>query len=155
MLNKLDQIPVDPILGIIAAHREDANPQKIDLGVGVYKNETGNTPILKVVKKAESIRLHSETSKTYLGPPGVIGFNTAMTQQIYGKQHQALANGRVCTVQTPGGTAALRVAAELIRRSNPDSGVWCSDPTWANHLALFPAAGLGLIVSKAVCDLMR
>jgi aspartate aminotransferase len=144
MLNTLEQIPVDPILGIIEAHRDDPNPKKIDLGVGVYKNEGGHTPILRAVKKAESIRLNTETSKTYLGPPGVAGFNTAMTGQIFGEQHPAVADGRVRTVQTPGGTAALRVAAELVRRANPDSGVWCSDPTWANHLALFPAAGLAL-----------
>jgi aspartate aminotransferase len=144
MLNKLEQIPVDPILGIIKAHRDDPNPDKVDLGVGVYKDENGHTPILKVVKKAEAMRLENEDSKTYLGPPGVVGFNSEMTDQIFGQQHAAVTDGRVRTVQTPGGTAALRVAAELIRRSNAEAGVWCSDPTWANHLALFPAAGLTL-----------
>ena len=144
MLDHLKAIPVDPILGLIAAHRDDPNPKKIDLGVGVYKDDSGNTPILDCVKTAERLRGERETSKTYLGPPGVVGFNNAMTAQIFGADHAAVAAGRVRTVQTPGGTAALRVAADLIRRANPNATIRVSDPTWANHNALFPAAGLAL-----------
>jgi aspartate aminotransferase len=144
MLDQLKTIPADPILGLIAAHRDDPNPDKIDLGVGVYKDENGHTPILRSVKKAEQVRLETELSKTYLGPPGVAGFNQAMTRMIFGADHAAVVDDRVRTVQTPGGTAALRVAADLIMRGNPNANIRVSDPTWANHLALFPAAGLPL-----------
>lgn len=142
MLETLEKIPPDPILGLIAAHRNDPNPRKIDLGVGVYKDANGHTPVLKCVKTAERIRTEQEDSKTYLGPPGVAGFNRRIQALIFGADSNAAAAGRVCTVQTPGGTAALRVAADLIRRVRPDARVWLSDPTWANHTALFPAAGL-------------
>ncbi len=142
MLEKLEKIPPDPILGLIAAHRDDPNPQKIDLGVGVYKDANGHTPVLKCVKTAERIRNEREDSKTYLGPPGVAGFNRQIQELIFGAESEVTAAGRVCTVQTPGGTAALRVAADLIRRVRSEARVWLSDPTWANHTALFPAAGI-------------
>jgi aspartate aminotransferase len=83
-------------------------------------------------------------SKTYLGPAGVAGFNSAMSERLFGADSEALNSGRVRTIQTPGGTGALRLAADLIRAARPDSTVWASDPTWANHLALFPAAGLSM-----------
>ncbi len=142
MLEQFQEIPADPILGLIAAHRDDPNPRKIDLGVGVYKDHNGHTQVLECVKKAERIRWETEDTKTYLGPPGVVGFNDASQALIFGEQSAARIEGRIRTVQTPGGTAALRVAADLIRRARPDARVWLSDPTWANHTALFPAAGL-------------
>jgi aspartate aminotransferase len=144
MLDRLKTIPPDPILGIISAHLNDPNPNKIDLGVGVYKDDHGHTPILKCVKQAEQRRIDVEDSKTYLGPPGVPGYNSAITQMIFGEECEAVEQGRVRTIQTPGGTGALRVAADLIRRANPDACIRVTDPTWANHLALFPAAGLRL-----------
>jgi aspartate aminotransferase len=144
MLDRLKAVSPDPILGIISAHAADPNPKKIDLGIGVYKDEKGNTPILKSVKQAEQILDSTETSKTYLGPPGVKGFNSAMTELIFGKDSDVLKEDRVRTVQTPGGTGALRVAADLIREAMPDATVWASDPTWANHYAIYPAAGLQL-----------
>jgi aspartate aminotransferase len=144
MLDRLKAVSPDPILGIIAAHAADPNPKKIDLGIGVYKDENGDTPILKSVKQAERILDQTETSKTYLGPPGVKGFNSAMTELIFGKDSGVLKEDRVRTVQTPGGTGALRVAADLIKEAMPDATVWASDPTWANHYAIYPAAGLKL-----------
>ena len=144
MFDRLQAVPPDPILGIIAAHAADPNPRKIDLGIGVYKDESGNTPVLKCVKKAEQILDSTETSKTYLGPPGVKGFNSAMTELMFGKDSAVLKADRVRTIQTPGGTGALRVGADLIKEAMPDAKVWASDPTWANHYALFPAAGLEL-----------
>lgn len=144
MFEHLNAVPPDPILGIIAAHAADTNPKKIDLGIGVYKDEKGDTPILKSVKQAEQILDSTETSKTYLGPPGVKGFNSAMTELIFGKDSDVLKQDRVRTVQTPGGTGALRVAADLIKEAMPDATVWASDPTWANHYAIYPAAGLKL-----------
>jgi len=142
MFEHLNAVAPDPILGIIAAYAADPNPKKIDLGIGVYRDEEGNTPILESVKKAEQILDSSQTTKSYLGPPGVTGFNSAITELIFGKSSDVLANERVRTIQTPGGTGALRVCADLIKTANPDATVWLSDPTWANHNAIFSAAGL-------------
>lgn len=142
MFEHLDALPPDPILGLIAAYAADPNPKKIDLGIGVYRDEFGETPMLDCVVAAEKILLDTQTTKTYLGPPGVVGFNQAITELILGKDNSALRQGRVRTVQTPGGTGALRVAADLIKVAKPESELWASDPTWANHLALFPGAGV-------------
>ena len=138
MLETLAMAPPDPILGIIAAYAADPNPKKIDLGIGVYRDEQGNTPILECVKKAEQILDSTQTTKSYLGPPGVKGFNSAITELIFGKDSAVLSEDRVRTVQTPGGTGALRVGADLIKAVKPDATVWMSDPTWANHYAIFP-----------------
>jgi aspartate aminotransferase len=142
MLERLNAIPPDPILGIIAAYAADPNPLKIDLGIGVYRDEAGNTPMLDSVVTAEKTMIAQQTTKSYLGPPGVAGFNEAMTELIFGRRSEPLAQGRIRTVQTPGGTGALRVAGELVKAARPEAELWASDPTWANHLALFPAAGL-------------
>ena len=142
MFEHLDAVPPDPILGILAAYAADTNPRKIDLGIGVYRDETGNTPILQSVVKAEKNLIATQTTKSYLGPPGVAGFNGAMGELIFGRDSEAITRGRVRTIQTPGGTAALRVGADLIRHTRPETVIWASDPTWANHLALFPAASL-------------
>ncbi|MGB5486829.1 MAG: amino acid aminotransferase [Lysobacterales bacterium] len=142
MFEHLNALPPDPILGLIAAYAADPNPKKIDLGIGVYRDESGNTPILECVVKAEKILLDTQTTKTYLGPPGVVGFNQAMGELILGKDNKVFSQGRVRTVQTPGGTGALRVAADLIKVARPETELWASDPTWANHLALFPGAGV-------------
>jgi aspartate aminotransferase len=144
MFEHLNALPPDPILGLIAAYAADPSPDKIDLGVGVYRDENGNTPMLDCVVEAERIHFATQTTKTYLGPPGVVGFNKAIAKVIFGEDNEALASGRICTVQTPGGTGALRVAADLIKFVSPDSELWASDPTWANHLALFPGAGVAM-----------
>ncbi|MGA0265598.1 MAG: aromatic amino acid transaminase [Lysobacterales bacterium] len=144
MFENLEAIAPDPILGVLAAFLADDNPRKIDLGVGVYRDEAGDTPILECVRRAERVLLDTQTTKTYLGPAGVAGFNSAMSERLFGADSDALNSGRVRTIQTPGGTGALRLAADLIRAARPDSTVWASDPTWANHLALFPAAGLSM-----------
>ena len=144
MLDRLKSVPPDPILGIIAAHAADPNPNKIDLGIGVYKDENGDTPILECVRKAERMLESTETSKTYLGPLGVKGFNSAMTELIFGADSEVFKAGRAQTIQTPGGTGALRVAADLVKSADSGATVWASDPTWANHYAIYPAAGLEL-----------
>jgi aspartate aminotransferase len=144
MFDHLSAVPPDPILGIISAHAADPNPSKIDLGIGVYRDEQGNTPILDTVKKAEQILDAGEVTKSYLGPPGVAGFNSAITRLLFGADSPVLNDDRVRTIQTPGGTGALRVGADLIKEAKPDARIWASDPTWANHLAIFPAAGLEL-----------
>ncbi|MCV2885372.1 aspartate/tyrosine/aromatic aminotransferase [Aestuariibacter sp. AA17] len=144
MFEVLPKIPADPILGLSAAYKADPNPNKIDLGVGVYKDENGNTPILDSVIKAQSVLLESEISKTYITPQGVPGFITGMLTLLLGKESKALLSNRVAAVQSPGGCGALRILAELIKRCNSDTTVWVSDPTWANHIPLIGDAGLNI-----------
>lgn len=142
MFNSLIAMPADPILGLLTQYREDTHTQKVDLGVGVYKDPTGVTPILSCVKKAEKFRLDTETTKVYIGPTGSPQFNTLMTELAFGAGHSAIIANRIRTVSTPGGTGALRVAGDFIKRCNPNAVLWVSDPTWANHIGLFEAAGI-------------
>ncbi|MCL1068365.1 aspartate/tyrosine/aromatic aminotransferase [Shewanella olleyana] len=142
MFNNLTAMPADPILGLLTQYRQDNHPQKIDLGVGVYKDPVGHTPILDCVKKAEQLRTDTETTKVYIGPTGSEQFNRLMSELAFGQSHAALLANRIRTVSTPGGTGALRVAAEFIKSCNPNTVIWVSDPTWANHTGLFEAAGL-------------
>ncbi len=141
MFGSLKALPADPILGLLAKYREDANPQKIDLGVGVYKDEAGHTAILDCVKNAEKYRHDNEDTKVYIGPTGSPLFNEEMAKLIFGN-HKVLSENRARTVSTPGGTGALRVAAEFIRSCKAGTTIWVSNPTWANHTGLFSAAGL-------------
>tara|TARA_R110001583_G_scaffold12410_5_gene55155 strand:+ start:1027 stop:2217 length:1191 start_codon:yes stop_codon:yes gene_type:complete len=142
MFASLKALPADPILGLLAKYREDTNPKKIDLGVGVYKNEAGETTVLDCVKKAEQHRTDTETSKVYIGPTGSMLFNDEMAKLIFGQEHKVLNENRARTVSTPGGTGALRVAAEFIKSCKAGATLWVSNPTWANHTGLFEAAGL-------------
>ncbi len=142
MFEVLPKLPADPILGLSTAFRADSNPNKIDLGVGVYKDEQGNTPILDSVAKAQRILLERETSKTYITPQGVQGFIDGMLEMLLGKAHPTLLANRVAAVQAPGGCGALRILAELIKRCDSELTVWVSDPTWANHIPLIGNAGL-------------
>ncbi|OUS28106.1 aromatic amino acid aminotransferase [Thalassotalea sp. 42_200_T64] len=141
MFGYLSALPADPILGLLAKYRNDENPNKIDLGVGVYKDESGITPILDCVKAAENFRFTNEDSKVYIGPTGSPLFNEEMTKLIFA-EHKVISEHRVRTVSTPGGTGALRVAAEFLSSCKPGATIWVSDPTWANHTGLFTAAGL-------------
>lgn len=142
MFASLKALPADPILGLLAKYREDTNPKKIDLGVGVYKNEAGETTVLNCVKKAEQHRTDTETSKVYIGPTGSSLFNDEMAKLIFGADHKVLNENRARTISTPGGTGALRVAAEFIKSCKAGATIWVSNPTWANHTGLFEAAGL-------------
>lgn len=144
MFNTLPLLPADPILGLSQAYAKDTNPQKVDLGVGVYKNDLGVTPIMQAVAEAQKIRFAQETTKSYTPPAGIPGANEACVELIYGAGHPAVLANRVRTVQTPGGCGALRVAAELIQRAKPGAGLWVSTPTWANHIPLLGSAGLKL-----------
>jgi aspartate aminotransferase len=142
MFENVSAVAPDPILGLIAAYANDTNPKKIDLGIGVYRNEKGETPVLGCVREAESRLLSSQTTKAYLGPAGVPGFNEGITEVLYGADSDVVRAGRVRTIQTPGGTGGLRIGGDLIHATSPDTALWASDPTWGNHLALYPAAGL-------------
>lgn len=143
MFSQLQPVATDPILGLMAAYKEDPNPLKVDLGVGVYKDEQGHTAVLDCVKKAEQLRLTQETTKTYIGMAGDLSFNAHIEKLAFGA-HKVLLEGRVTTAHTPGGTGALRVAAEFIKKANPNATIWVSKPTWANHISMFQAAGLNV-----------
>lgn len=141
MFSQLQQPPADPILGLSIKFNADNNPNKIDLGPGIYKDNAGNTPVLDCVKSAEQFRVANEESKAYLGSKGSAVFNEKIIRLILG-EHKALNEDRVRTVSTPGGTGALRIAGELINKTQPGATIWVSNPTWANHQGVFKAAGL-------------
>ena len=144
MFANLPLLPADPILGLSIAYQQDTNPAKVDLGVGVYKDDAGLTQIMAAVSIAERLRLERETSKAYTNPAGNLSANEAVTHLILGQQNPVIEQGRVRTIQTPGGCGALRVAAELIQRAKPGACIWVSTPTWANHIPLLGSAGLQL-----------
>ncbi len=144
MLERLDRLPPDPILGLMAAFRACTDPRKVDLGVGVYRDDQGDTPVLKAVRQAEQAVLARQNTKSYVAAAGNPGFNQAMERLVFGADHPALTGGRVRTIQAPGGCGALRLGAELIRAASPDSVVHVSTPTWANHIPLLSGCGLKL-----------
>jgi aspartate aminotransferase len=144
MLERLERLPTDPILGLMAAFRGDADPRKVDLGVGVYRDDRGNTPVVRAVRQAEQAVLARQSTKTYVAPAGNPGFNQAMERLVLGDDHPALTAGRVRTIQAPGGCGALRLGAELVRIASPQSVVHVSTPTWANHVPLLSGSGLEL-----------
>ena len=144
MFERLDRLLPDPILGLMAAFRADNDPRKVDLGVGVYRNDQGDTPVLKAVRQAEQAVLARQTTKSYVAAAGNPGFNQSMERLVFGEDHPALKGGRVRTIQAPGGCGALRLGAELIRAASPESVVHVSTPTWANHIPLLSGCGLKL-----------
>jgi aspartate/tyrosine/aromatic aminotransferase len=142
MFEQITPAPPDAILGLTEAFRKDPNPNKINLGVGVFKDATGNTPILASVKEAENRLLNSETSKTYLPIDGLPAFNSATQTLLFGEDHEIVRSKRAATAQAPGGTGALRVAADTIAKLMKGATVWVSNPTWPNHPGVFQSAGL-------------
>ena len=144
LFGQLTALPADPILSLSTAFAAETNPNKIDLGVGIYRDEAGRTPVMAAVLEAEERLLHSEGSKAYMVPAGDEAFNSGIRDLLLGKDHAVLSQARVNSIQTPGGCGALRIGAELIKRGNSASRVWVSDPTWANHLPLLGSAGLAI-----------
>jgi len=142
MFGSLPMAPPDAILGLTEAFNQDGRPDKINLGVGVYKDEKNKTPVLSSVKTAEKRLLEEEASKSYLPMTGMAEYGARVRSLVFGAEHPILAQGLARTAQTPGGTGALRVAADFIAKHFPDATVWLSDPTWANHAAVFEAAGV-------------
>jgi aspartate/tyrosine/aromatic aminotransferase len=140
LFETLSELPPDAILVLIGEHQSDPRDNKIDLGIGVYRDESGQTPILNSVKKAERHVVDTQATKTYLGSGGNHSFNDAIQSVIFGTSADGAE--RITTFQTPGGSGSLRVAADLIVRAKPDSTMWASDPTWANHVPLLGSAGL-------------
>nr|WP_275946237.1 amino acid aminotransferase [Vibrio metschnikovii] len=142
MFEKVVAAPADPILGLTEEFKSDPRTDKINLGVGIYKNEAGQTPVLATVKKAEAALLESEKTKSYLTIEGTAEYGLAVQKLLFGEQADIISDQRAKTAQAPGGTGALRVAGEFIKRQLGDVKVWISNPTWANHHGVFGAAGL-------------
>lgn len=144
MFEALKPLPQDPILQLMQTFREDPREHKIDLGIGVYKDDAGNTPIMAAVHQAERRLLESESTKSYVGPAGSPGFGRVMADLVMGEDSSLVRDGRVTVVQTPGGCGALRMAAEFLRLCRDNATVWVSTPTWGNHLPLLGGAGLNI-----------
>ncbi len=144
MFEDIQPAPADAILGLTEAFRADSNPKKVNLGVGVYQDSDGKTPILTTVMKAEQRLLADEQTKSYLPISGSPEYGQLVRGLLFGTDDPDVNSGAAITCHTPGGTGALRVGADFLRKFYPNSTVWLSDPTWANHSGIFPAAGFAL-----------
>ncbi|AUX92979.1 amino acid aminotransferase [Mixta gaviniae] len=142
MFENISAAPADPILGLADLFRADDRPNKINLGIGVYKDETGQTPVLTSVKKAEQYLLENETTKNYLSIDGLADFARCTQALLFGQDSAIISEKRARTAQTPGGTGALRVAADFLATQTEAKRIWISNPSWPNHKNVFSAAGL-------------
>jgi aromatic-amino-acid transaminase len=138
----IGRVPGDPILGLMEAYAQDTNPRKFDLGVGVYKDAQGLTPIPEAVKIAEARLVESQDTKTYIGGHGNPLFGKVINELVLGADSKLIAAQRAGVTQTPGGTGALRLAADFIAQCLPGKGVWLSNPTWPIHETIFATAGI-------------
>lgn len=149
MFEHLKEQPKDKILALMQAYKDDPRDNKIDLGVGVYRNAQGVTPIMRAVKKAERLWWEEESTKAYTGLAGDPAFSDAMIQLVLG---DSVARDQVSAVATPGGTGAVRQAFELVRMANPEARVFVSDPTWPNHLSILKYLGMETIMYRYFDD---
>ncbi|MBC7976139.1 MAG: aspartate/tyrosine/aromatic aminotransferase, partial [Myxococcales bacterium] len=133
--------PHDPILGVTEAFHADPNPNKVNLGVGVYTNDEGKVPVLECVRRVEQTMFETQAPKNYLPIDGLKTYDRAVQEVLFGLESTALKEGRVVTAQAIGGTGGLKIGADLLRRVNPAAEVWISDPSWENHRAIFEYAG--------------
>jgi aromatic-amino-acid transaminase len=144
ILAGVEMAPRDPILGITEGYNADPNPNKVNLGVGVYCDENGKIPLLECVRKAERQLLESSPPRGYLPIDGLPEYDRAVQALVFGPESPAIRDKRVVTVQALGGTGGLKVGADLLRRLGPSAKVWISQPSWENHRALFESAGFAV-----------
>ncbi|OGB20375.1 MAG: aromatic amino acid aminotransferase [Burkholderiales bacterium RIFCSPLOWO2_02_FULL_57_36] len=137
----IEMAPRDPILGITEAFNADRNPNKINLGVGVYYDDNGKVPLLECVRKAEAMLMEKLTPRTYLPIDGLAAYDKAVQELVFGADSAVIQDKRAITVQAIGGTGALKLGADFLKRFSPNSQIWISDPSWENHRALFESAG--------------
>ncbi|MDR0994551.1 MAG: aminotransferase class I/II-fold pyridoxal phosphate-dependent enzyme, partial [Verrucomicrobiota bacterium] len=142
--NQIAFAPADPILGLTEAYRNDPRTPKVNLGVGVFVDDRGVTPVLECVRRAERIYWELETSKGYIPIAGTSDYAAAVSDLVFGAGYHCLAAGSVAVVQTPGGTGALRIGAEFINAFRGGGTVWIPQPTWGNHKSVFDAAGVAV-----------
>ncbi|MFC3052575.1 amino acid aminotransferase [Kordiimonas pumila] len=143
MFTNLSVAPADPILSLAQLFANDKSADKVDLGIGIYKDHTGKAPVLKAVKKAEQWLLETQATKAYISSAGNPDYNLVTRELLFGANKDLL--GRSLTVQTPGGTGALRIAADYIRKLQGKTRIFIPDPTWTNHKAIFTVAGYELV----------
>ncbi len=141
LFTAIEMAPRDPILGITEAFNTDKNPNKINLGVGVYYDDNGKVPLLACVRTAEAQLIEKLAPRTYLPIDGLAAYDKAVQELVFGADSAAVQEKRIVTVQAIGGTGALKVGADFLKRFAPDAQVWISDPSWENHRALFESAG--------------
>jgi aromatic-amino-acid transaminase len=141
LLSGVELAPRDPILGVTEAFNADQNPRKVNLGVGVYCDENGKVPLLECVKRAERELTELAAPRSYLPIDGIPAYDREVRAMLFGRDSDVIATGRAVTVQAVGGTGALKVGADFLRRFAPGAQVWISDPSWENHRALFEGAG--------------
>ncbi len=137
----IQMAPRDPILGITEAFNADQNPEKTNLGVGVYYDDNGKVPLLACVQKAEALLMEKQAPRTYLPIEGLAAYDKAVQELVFGADSEVIASKRAITAQAVGGTGALKLGADFLKRFSPDSQVYISDPSWENHRALFESAG--------------
>ena len=133
--------PKDPILGVTEAYVADQNPNKVNLGVGVYTDDNGKVPLLECVRRAENTRVKSGAPKSYLPIDGIAAYDRAVRDLVFGSSCAAIEENRVVTIQAIGGTGGLKIGADFLKQVSPAATVWISDPSWENHRALFESAG--------------
>ena len=141
LLNRVELAPRDPILGLTEAYNADKNPTKVNLGVGIYYDESGKVPLLDCVQRAEKLLVDSAPPRAYLPIDGIAAYDKAVQALVFRPEAKASKDGRIVTVQALGGTGGLKIGADFLRRAAPDAQVWISDPSWENHRALFEGAG--------------
>jgi aromatic-amino-acid transaminase len=144
LFERVELAPRDPILGLNEAFAADPRPRKVNLGVGVYYDEGGKIPLLRAVREAERALAESPTPRGYLPIEGIAAYDTAVQHLLFGADSPLLRSGRLVTAQALGGTGALRIGADFLKRILPDAPVLISDPSWENHRALFETAGFAV-----------
>ncbi|WP_028079796.1 amino acid aminotransferase [Solimonas soli] len=141
LFSAVEMAPRDPILGLNEAFAADKNPNKINLGVGVYYDDDGKLPLLQCVQAAEKVLMEKPTARGYLPIDGIAAYDAAVKSLVFGADSEPLNSGRVATVQAIGGTGGLKIGADFLKKLNPSAKVLISDPSWENHRALFTQAG--------------
>jgi aromatic-amino-acid transaminase len=141
LLNAIEMAPRDPILGITEAYNTDKNPKKANLGVGVYYDDNGKLPLLACVRKAEAQMMEKLSPRGYLPIDGLVAYDKAVQDLVFGADSSVVKDKRAVTAQAIGGTGALKLGADFLKRFAPNAQVWISDPSWENHRALFESAG--------------
>lgn len=144
MFEPIQRVPGDAILGLIQEFKNDDNPNKVDLGVGVYRDENGITPVMRAVKAAEKQLIEDEDTKAYIGSHGDPAYGNYVLETVLGANSKVLEQNRATATQSPGGTGALRLAADFMAAQLPGKSIWLSEPTWPNHIGVFEGAGVDI-----------